>query len=877
MILTFALLGAMAMLGPVGGLMAGPLTPEVLVFSKTAGFRHNAIDAAVTAVQDLGQQQGFAVTATEDAGVFTDTGLARFSAVIFLLTSGDVLNAGQQQAFERYIQAGGGYAGVHSASDTEYDWPWYGGLVGAYFARHPAQQQASLHVEDPSHASTHRLPPRLTRFDEWYDFQSNPRDTVNVLISIDESSYSGGGMGQDHPLAWYHRYDGGRSWYTALGHTVASYSEPEFLAHLLGGIQYAAGLEGPLTVDASGQWFERASSGRPLFMAGAGGPEGFLYENDARKQAIVDQLIVSGANALYMHSIRSFEGDGYDFEDPFNINNDPNSGIAPGVFDNWLSFLTQLDQAEIVTWFHVIDDTARPWGCEVPLSQAAVDYIESLVNTFKHLDHLVWLAGEEYLMGSCSTAQDNALMSAIAAEIRRHDPVHPIGVHHNNGQAMAFGGDPVVNVFAQQICGNSASRSPDGVHNEGEQGSWVYVMAECHPWHLNLLHDNDRQSLRQSNWGSAMAGGYVLLYNAYECAHAGRLCSVNSAGNSIQPPYNDPHDPGAQVLGDLHRLRRFMEASDFRALTPRDDLASSDTRWVLANPASQQYLLYAFGSPAALGVSGLAAGLFDLTWIDPVSGNMIRETRDSALAPFPVPAAFGSEAAVYLVPTGGIVNRPPNAAADNYTTDTDQILTVAAPGVLINDSDLDDDDLNAIEVTPPGNGQLILDSDGGFSYAPVGGFSGFDSFVYRATDGQLSSADTLVFIQVGDAGLSLLLVDADSDQDWGPLSDGQQLVIPDLGFSSFSIRTAQVPVGTASVSFVLTGPVAEARTENAAPYAVFGDTNGDFNGQPAAVGDYSLSVTAYSGSGGGGTVLGEVSLSFAMVNNTSLVFADGFE
>lgn len=215
--------------------------PQILAFSKTEGFRHASISNALEALHELGQAHGFMLVATEDAEAFNADNLSRFAAVVFVMTSGDVLDERQQAAFEAYIRAGGGFAGIHSASDTEYDWPWYGGLVGAYFQRHPSQQNASLMVEDASHPSTAALPLEFSRFDEWYDFQSNPRDQVNILLTIDEESYNGGGMGEDHPMAWYHAYDGGRSWYTAMGHTRASYAEPLLRAHLLGGIRYAAG------------------------------------------------------------------------------------------------------------------------------------------------------------------------------------------------------------------------------------------------------------------------------------------------------------------------------------------------------------------------------------------------------------------------------------------------------------------------------------------------------------------------------------------------------------------------------------------------------------------------------------------------------------
>ncbi|MEV6108538.1 ThuA domain-containing protein [Streptomyces sp. NPDC051940] len=214
---------------------------RVLVFSKTAGFRHDSIPDGVAAVKALGAANGFAVDATEDASVFHPRYLNKYDAVVFMSTTGDVLNDKQQHYFEEYIEEGGGYVGVHSASDTEYDWPFYGGLVGAYFRGHPAIQPATIKVEDRGNPATSHLGATWQRTDEWYNFRANPRSAVHVLAALDESSYSGGTMAGDHPIAWCQDYRGGRSFYTGLGHTKASYAEPAFLAHLLGGIRYATG------------------------------------------------------------------------------------------------------------------------------------------------------------------------------------------------------------------------------------------------------------------------------------------------------------------------------------------------------------------------------------------------------------------------------------------------------------------------------------------------------------------------------------------------------------------------------------------------------------------------------------------------------------
>jgi glucose/arabinose dehydrogenase len=220
----------------------------VLIFSKTAGFRHDSIPAGIAAIQQLATQNNFTVEATEDAAQFNGTNLARFNAVIWLSTTADVLNATQQTAFENYIRGGGGYVGIHAASDTEYDWPWYGGLVGAYFSSHPANQTATVRIEDPAHPSTSGLPTAWTRLDEWYNYRTNPRSQVHVLATLDESTYSGGTMGGDHPIAWCRAYDGGRSWYTGMGHTIESYAEANFRTHLLGGIRYSAQGQGSCSV-----------------------------------------------------------------------------------------------------------------------------------------------------------------------------------------------------------------------------------------------------------------------------------------------------------------------------------------------------------------------------------------------------------------------------------------------------------------------------------------------------------------------------------------------------------------------------------------------------------------------------------------------------
>ncbi len=238
------------------GILLSACTKEqasILVFSKTEGFRHESIEAGIAALQKMAQEKGFEAAFTEDAAQFTTGNLRQYHAVVFLNTTGDVLNAEQQDAFERYIQAGGGYVGVHAATDTEYDWPWYGRLAGAYFLDHPNDpnvRTATMVVQMKDHWATRGMPDTFEKTDEFYNFK-NISPAINVVLTIDESTYEGGRNGDNHPMSWYQEYDGGRAFYTAMGHTSETFSEPIFLDHLWAGIHYAAGGDDPQPLDYS--------------------------------------------------------------------------------------------------------------------------------------------------------------------------------------------------------------------------------------------------------------------------------------------------------------------------------------------------------------------------------------------------------------------------------------------------------------------------------------------------------------------------------------------------------------------------------------------------------------------------------------------------
>ncbi|RST10271.1 DUF1080 domain-containing protein [Streptomyces sp. WAC05374] len=292
---------------------------RILAFSKTAGFRHSSIDDGLAALRELGSGNNVTVDATEDAQAFTAGNLARYKAVVFLSTTGDVLNAAQQTAFEQYVRAGGGYVGVHAAADTEYDWPFYAGLAGALFHSHPHNQTATLRVEDRAHDATAHLGRTWQRFDEWYNYRSNPRSAAHVLASLDESSYTGGNMSGDHPIAWCKDYQGGRAFYTGGGHTDESFTDPAFRRHLLGGIRWAAGMT---EADC------RPETGYVPLFDGSGtagwrqaGPGSFTLGDGT--------LTSQGGLGMLWYAGREFTGD-YSLKLDWRMDGDDNSGVLIG-------------------------------------------------------------------------------------------------------------------------------------------------------------------------------------------------------------------------------------------------------------------------------------------------------------------------------------------------------------------------------------------------------------------------------------------------------------------------------------------------------------------------------------------------------------------
>ncbi|MEU0717229.1 ThuA domain-containing protein [Streptomyces lavendulocolor] len=292
---------------------------RVLVFSRTAGFRHDSIPAGIAALKELGASSNITVDATETAAQFTTSNLARYDAVVFLSTTGDVLDDAQQKAFEHYVATGGGYVGVHAAADTEYDWEFYGGLVGARFASHPHVQSATVRAEDHQHPATAHLPAAgWERTDEWYDYRTNPRGQARILATLDETTYEGGTMKGDHPIAWCRSYEGGRAFYTGGGHTAASYAEPAFRQHLLGGLRYATG---QVKADCSPR-----TGHRPLFNGHT--LDGWKQAGPGRFTVVDGELRTEGGMGMLWY--RAKELSSYSLKLDWKMTGDDNSGVFVG-------------------------------------------------------------------------------------------------------------------------------------------------------------------------------------------------------------------------------------------------------------------------------------------------------------------------------------------------------------------------------------------------------------------------------------------------------------------------------------------------------------------------------------------------------------------
>ncbi|WP_073124288.1 ThuA domain-containing protein [Reichenbachiella agariperforans] len=213
---------------------------KVLIFSKTNGWRHPSIEKGQSALGEWADEQNWNLTLSEDSLDISVDNLKGVDVLLFLNTTGDVLGEQEQEALVWYISQGGGFVGVHSAVDTEMQWPWFRQMIGARFKNHPKVQEARSTVSH-SHPAVEQWGDSLSFTDEWYNYKEPVVAHANVILNLDEESYNGGNMGENHPLAWYHYFEGGRVFYTGLGHRKGTYDDSGFRTHLSQAINWAGG------------------------------------------------------------------------------------------------------------------------------------------------------------------------------------------------------------------------------------------------------------------------------------------------------------------------------------------------------------------------------------------------------------------------------------------------------------------------------------------------------------------------------------------------------------------------------------------------------------------------------------------------------------
>jgi len=496
-----AALAAVAAATPASPANAADAPYDVLVFSKTAGFRHDSIAAGIQAIQSLATANNFTVTATEDAAAFTTGNLAQYEAVVFLNTTGDVLNDSQQTAFESYIGSGGGYVGVHAAADTEYSWPFYGNLVGAYFASHPAIQQANVKVENRAHAATAQLPQTWTRTDEWYNYQTNARSTARVLATLDESSYSGGSMGADHPHAWCKTYSGGRAFYTGGGHSQSSYSEPAFRSHLLGGIRYAAGRAKADCRPETGYTALYNGSTAGWSQTGPGN-----FSNTDATLTSVDGLGMLG------YSAREFTN--YSLKLDWQVAGDDNSGVvigfpagstAQGALDN--GYEVQIDAT---------DATDRTTGAIYAVKSADIAARDAALNPPGEWNTFELLVEGERLQVFLNGSKINDFTNtnparSLAGYIGIQNHGTGDDVSYRNIRIKDLGGTPPAGNLTRQAESFSSASGVTALAKSGANGGQVLAYIESGDWAAYNGLDLTGVTAFRARVASAGAGGTIQV------------------------------------------------------------------------------------------------------------------------------------------------------------------------------------------------------------------------------------------------------------------------------------------------------------------------------------------------------------------------------
>jgi hypothetical protein len=389
----------------------------------------------------------------------------------------------------------------------------------------------------------------------------------------------------------------------------------------------------------------------PFLPIGPGDPEAFLYLGErlpdgtrlsSRQLEIVAALAAHGGNAIYFQAVRSHGGDGAFDHNPWRDPKDPRSGLNPAVLAQWKRWLDALREADVTAFFFLYDDGVHPFddgGCAAngAVSPDEQRFVAELVRELAGHPNLVWIVQEELrFVGPkeprkpCDAARRER-MRQLARVIRRSDPNrHVVGVHHNVGEPMEFPDDDGIDLYAQQADTTKERATLDSLHASGvsgfdARGRYAYVMAEAYDWHHLVMRQRDRTTLRKTMYASVTAGGGFLVLGMFTDS-----------------------DPTPEMLGDMRRLQRFMEATDFNRMAPADDLADGATRWVLAD-RGRSHLLFS-DRDGRLALKDLPPGRYRLRWLDAVDGDAVEEEREFAGGPadFERPASLGSEALVWV-------------------------------------------------------------------------------------------------------------------------------------------------------------------------------------------------------------------------------------
>ncbi len=382
-------------------------------------------------------------------------------------------------------------------------------------------------------------------------------------------------------------------------------------------------LPGQIIVDPANPAWLKYNGGGPAYLVGPGDPEGFLYRGSRRgdgtrdgdQEKLIRKLIAHGGNCIYMQIVRSHGGDGERDHNPF-IGSDPARGLSKPILDQWERWFRLMDDGGICIYLFFFDDGVRLWAKGDRVPPAERTFLEAIVRRFKHHKHLIWIVAEE-----SEEAYSAARVQAVARVIRRADDHnHPIGDHHHSGVTFkAFQDGGALNHFAVQWNKPTAGELHDGMVKAWRlaAGRYGLCMSEA---------KGHTSGMRKKNWACAMGGAHAMVLNM---------------------------DIASTPPADLKACRiqqQFLESTDFHTMAPHDELARGATRYVLADPG-RSYIAYAADARGPVGLKGMKAGTYDLTWVDCVTGKTARQAGLRVAAgdrTWARPDGLGGELAVWV-------------------------------------------------------------------------------------------------------------------------------------------------------------------------------------------------------------------------------------